>query len=992
MYVFFKKSTKIVSLFFLVLFVSSTGSLYVRAADGGSVTYSGYVYDSGGTPIYNAQVRLAIDDDGTVEYRDTYSSGTGYYSVTCPYQYATPPVAIALSAYKAGYLYSSYGATVNDGSYTHNFYLEVDIPPEPSVGWVSPANGALITFTPSSNEFSFSYSAENIDYTRLYIGPAGSSPTIQFGSDWTNEGTSISKTVDIGSYMGDLHGLVRADLRAYVSSSVVATSTRNFNFSKQIMIESEMLGDGQFDFGSQLQQIIYDPPGDKSYSTYTTETKLVTTNTINYEGAVDIHVETNVALFNIGTGAKVDVGFTGTLENEWITSVTDIEELTSSLNSNDRDLVGPGYGDLYYGEICLLLYEIHATKITYSDNTVVYSDPIFYFGIDYSDSVLKSHLTAPASWLQANPNLNPSLIDDPNVVTWSEINSGLEGGTGYREVTHETTETTSFGFSFELAVSVAIINKLGLLENSLTFSFSKKNSHDESHTDSLKTQFHIEDDDVGDYLHYDVGTDKRYGTPIFRNYYHPLNPLVRSETSSPWEHNTIDYLPPEATYPIITYNTDGDSYSPSEGDTPLVELTLTDESNISVATLLYSHDDGAHWNTVNMQERLNNPNSWYANIPGHEHGTEVLWYIFTTDNSDNSKTVKDVDSNYFSYIVINRPCAVELLSPNGGGTYENSILIQWSGSDPDDDLLTYSIGYRISGGSWTQIATGLTDMSYLWDISGIADTNTVSVIVFASDGYGGTDNDESDFVFGIDNVDIPQATILSPLTSFSYQGIVTITWSTTDPDDYVTGYDLYYSVVSGTPNWILMEDGIAANVFTFEWNTSLIVYSTSVRLKIVVQNSLDETVETTTGIFTLDNRPSIQMNLINPNGGETFTTSCVVTWNLVYSNQLIDYQIKLEYSYNSSSWTVITSGITGTSYNWNTSALMAGTNYRLRITLTATYLGYTLNPIVDISENTFAIIKPVTTPTEISGVPIIITVIALATIAILPVIKLKKRN
>jgi len=990
----FKRSTKIISLFFLLLFVSSTCLLFVRAADSGSgsVTYTGYVRNLSSNPISGATVHLAIFDgiDAEIE-SETTTSGTGYYSVTCSGSVATPTIPISLSSTKTGYLFQSYGANVNSGSYTHDFYLELDVPPVPSVGWVSPASGATITFPPTDNDFSFTYSADNIDYTRLFIGPAGASPTIQFGSDWTNEGSFIDKTVDIGSYMGSFHGLVQADLRSYVSSVAVEEASRTFNFSKQIMIESEMLEDGQFDFGSQLQQIIYDPPGDKSFSKYTTETKLETTNTVSIEGGVDIDIETGPVLFGVGTSSKVELDLTGGVSNEWVTTVIDIEELTSSLNSNDRDLVGPGYGDLYYGELCLFLYEIHATKITYSDNTVVYSDPIIYFGIDYSDSVLKSHLTAPASWLQANPNLNPSLIDDPDIVTWSEINSGLEGGTGYREVTHETSDTTTFGFSFEISVSVGVVNKVSELHtNSIMFNFDKKNSHDESQTDSLKTQFHIEDDDVGDYLHYDVGTDKRYGTPIFRNYYHPLNPLVRSETSSPWEHNTIDYLPPETTYPTITYNTDGDGYSPSEGDTPLVELTISDEADISVASLLYSIDNGAHWNLVAMSERLNDPDSWYGYLPAFEHETVVDWYIFTTDSNANSQTVLDINNDYFNYTVVNRPCTVELITPNGGDVYAESILIEWAGSDPDDDSLTYSLGYRIGGGTWTFIVTGLTNSSYLWDISGIADSDTVSVIVYANDGYGPTAYCDSIFAFGIDNVDIPSASILSPLTSFSYNGIVTITWSVSDPDDYATGYTLYYSVVSGTPSWVLMEGGIAANVFTYEWNTSAIVYSTSVRIKIAVQNSLDETVETITGIFTLDNRPSLQMNLINPNGGEIFTTDCLISWNLVYTNQLIIYQIKLEYSYNSSSWVEITSGITGTSYSWNTSALPVGTNYRLRITLTATYLGYALDPIVDISESTFMILK--STPTGINSVPLIVTIIALTALTIIPVLKLKKRN
>ena len=984
----FKRSTKIISLFFLMLFVSSTGLLIVQA-DSGSVSYSGHVYNLGGTPLSGATVRLYINDDMVPVFRETTTSGTGYYTVTTPYGYATPPVDIALLVSKTGYVSDSYGATVYDGSYTHDFYLELDVPPTPSVGWVSPPNNQLITFPQANNDFSFTYSAENIDYTRLFIGLAGPSPTTQFGSDWTDEGTSISKTVDIGSYMGSLQGLVRADLRGYVSSSVVVEATRTFNFSKVVSVETELLEDGRTELGSNLMLILYDPPGDQSYSTWTSETKVRIKNSISFEVGVEIEGQIGVELFDSGASTKTTVDLSGGPDFAWENVFTDIEELTSSLNTAERDLVGPGYGDLYYGEYEIFVWEIYATKTTYADSTIVYSDPYIYYGIEYSDHALVSRENAPSSWLQQNPNINTALYDDTNTVQWIEDSSILEGGTGAREVTHEESNSFEWGINFEFTISHETRAKICGTGTAITGHFTFKYDHDDEITNSIKTVFHIQDDDSADYFRYDVGIDKRFGVPIFRNTPN-ANPILISESSSPWEHNTRDVIAPVTTYPVITLNTDFDDYSPSEADTPLVELTITDESNISVASLIYSYDNGDNWNTISMAERLNDPNSWYANIPGFEHGTVVLWYIFTTDNNDNSKTVLDVDLDYFSYTIVNRPCTVELTTPNGGEVYEESILIEWAGSDPDDDSLTYNIGYRIGGGSWTLIATELTDTSYLWDISGFADSDTVSIIVYAYDGSGGTDNDESDFVFGIDNVDIPDASILTPLTSFSYEGIVTITWSVTDPDDYITGYELYYSVVSGTPSWVLMEGGVAANVFTYEWNTTAIVHSTNVRIKIVVQNSLAETVETSTGIFTLDNRPALQMNLINPNGGEIFTTSCQITWNLVYTNQLIIYQIKLEYSYNSSSWIEITSGITGTSYNWNTTDLQAGTNYRLRITLTATYLGYALDPIVDISESTFMIIKQ--TPTGINSVPLIVTVIALASLTIIPVLKLRKRN
>ncbi len=877
------------------------------------------------------------------------------------------------------------------GTVSYSFvpvFTKYTAPPE--LGWISPENNALITFQPSSNSFSFTYSASNFDYVRLYIGPTGSIPTTQFGGDYTDEGTSISKTVDIGEHMNELQGLVRADLRGYVGGSVVKTVTRTFNFSKIITIESELLEEGQKELGSKLMLILYDPPGDQSFSSWTSETKVRIKNSIEFNIGVQIEGQIGVELFNSESTTKTTIDLNGGPDFAWENVFTDIEELTSSINDENRELVGPGYGDIYYGEFQILLWEVCATKTTYANGVTEYTNPYIRYGIDYSDHALVSRENAPPSWLNQNPNINTDLYNDPDIISWQESNSILEGGTGYREVTHEESNSYEWGINFEFTISHSTAVKIGGTGTKVTGHFTFKYDYDHEETNSIKTLFHIQDDDEEDYFHYDVGVDKRFGVPIFRNT--PTeNPLLQSKSSNPWEHNTRDVISPETSYPVITYNTDGDSYSPSEGDTPLVELTITDEADIGTALLIYSADGGNYWNTITMQERINNPNVWYANIYSHEHGTEILWYIFTQDSNGNSKTVLDMDNNYFRYTVINRPCEVTLLSPNGGETYNESILIEWSGADPDNDLLTYSIGYQTSGGSWTEIVSGLTNTSYLWDISQIADSDTVRVIIYADDGYGSTVSDESNFNFKIDNIDIPEVTLLAPQASFTYQGIVSISWSIEDPDDYITGFSIYYSTATDTQTWILIDETIGPEKITFDWVTNnSIVYSTNTRLKIVAQNALAETVEAISGIFTIDNRPSMTLNLINPNGGEIITTSCLISWNLHLGDPAIIYQIKLEYSVNNSEWITIDSGLTGTSYEWNTTGLPTGPNYRVRITLTATYLGFELDPITDISESTFAIIGSSNSLTVPTSLPLFITIIALFSLATVPLAKIKK--
>ena len=109
--VILNKLSKIVTLFILFLFVGTTGFLLVQVdaiGPGGSVTYSGYVRDTSSNPISGATVRLTVNDNLVPVWSETTTSGTGHYTVTRSYEEATPPVDIALSAVKTGYVFGSY--------------------------------------------------------------------------------------------------------------------------------------------------------------------------------------------------------------------------------------------------------------------------------------------------------------------------------------------------------------------------------------------------------------------------------------------------------------------------------------------------------------------------------------------------------------------------------------------------------------------------------------------------------------------------------------------------------------------------------------------------------------------------------------------------------------------------------------------------------------------------------------------------------------------
>ena len=119
----------------------------------------------------------------------------------------------------------------------------------------------------------------------------------------------------------------------------------------------------------------------------------------------------------------------------------------------------------------------------------------------------------------------------------------------------------------------------------------------------------------------------------------------------------------------------------------------------------------------------------------------------------------DPNENVYSYFVINRAPTISVISPNGGESYENSIDIEWSAEDPDDDELTFSVIYNLAGTGWTLIATNVTGNSYDWDPGDLPYTEKMVIKIIADDGYGGFADDTSDYVFTVEG--IPLATGLS---------------------------------------------------------------------------------------------------------------------------------------------------------------------------------------------------------------------------------------
>ena len=151
--------------------------------------------------------------------------------------------------------------------------------------------------------------------------------------------------------------------------------------------------------------------------------------------------------------------------------------------------------------------------------------------------------------------------------------------------------------------------------------------------------------------------------------------------------------------------------------------------------------------------------------------------------------------------------SVTVISPNAARlTLSGSQTIAWTGSDLDNDPLTYAVLYSNNNGTnWTGVGAGITETSYSLDFSTLAGTTGASglIKVMVSDGFY-TVEDTSDNTFTVDNKP-PSAIILSPSSgaSFITGPQIVLESSGMDFEDGPLG--------DSALSWVSSQDGVLGN-------------------------------------------------------------------------------------------------------------------------------------------------------------------------------------
>lgn len=604
-------------------------------------------------------------------------------------------------------------------------YFNISI--APYIKWVSPSENQHIIFPIGDPIFYIQYSFRKLVNATLEIN------SIDFGSVWNKS------SIDLSPYNGSIDGVVTAILYGYEEGNPIpiVSDTRDFTFSKVISDITELLDYGTEFIGEKLYLILHDPPGDNSFSGYAESTSLSIGINSHFTQSHGFGVEAEGSLFGVGLGASANIKATWSTESQYQFKVTDVTELISSVDNYNKDFIGPGYGDRYWGEAISYSWNLKAFYRTYFNGTQRYEKPTVYWGLTRSGESFLNDYNVPNNWRNLNPvHNNYSNVDWKNNLT-------IAGGSPFSK-TYTTVTSNKRIDSFQINFDASVTAILGPISLTYSMGLEWQNQQEYGNEQEFKTSFTINDDESTDQISLEYGIDKLFSTYIFRT--HPVSCM----TSNPLEYDTFDYVPPILEFPNINLDSNHDGLAPCMDDSPIITVEIEDEGGIQVAYIFFSINNGFNWDSAFLSEHVANPGTWEGIIPAHPHGTSVLWYIETWDVVGSNTVRKDPQGNPYSYTVINRAPEVSIITPNGAEAFKNEITIQWSAFDLDGDSLIYALAYNDAGKGWRLISTNLTDNSYIWDVSNIPYSDSISIKVIAYDGYGGISEDTSDFIFTIE--------------------------------------------------------------------------------------------------------------------------------------------------------------------------------------------------------------------------------------------------
>ncbi len=320
-------------------------------------------------------------------------------------------------------------------------------------------------------------------------------------------------------------------------------------------------------------------------------------------------------------------------------------------------------------------------------------------------------------------------------------------------------------------------------------------------------------------------------------------------------------------------------------------------------------------------------NSLYLN---KESGIWLFEYCYRSEivnntlySNGNGISLRKSEDNIISYNII--------YSNNGGGV----ILEQ--GSD-DNRIIFNNLSGNNAGGhqAYDDGSNNVFAFNY-WDDWTIPDADTDGIVdnPYIIDG-GNQDPYPLTSQYSTTTPDILTSPILLlPNGGEFLGGIEPIQWlPVIDSLGHDVEYSINYSVDNGLTWEILVSELTTTN---YSWNTSTVADGSTYLMKVIAHCSEGEIADDTSdGMFSVHNfLPS--PTILSPSSGEILNGTIPIQWSV--SSDLFGHDVTYAVYYssdNGNTWNLLISGLDSNGYNWDTTALIEGINFTIRVVATCT--------------------------------------------------------
>lgn len=181
-------------------------------------------------------------------------------------------------------------------------------------------------------------------------------------------------------------------------------------------------------------------------------------------------------------------------------------------------------------------------------------------------------------------------------------------------------------------------------------------------------------------------------------------------------------------------------------------------------SVYFSHNSGVDWEMI-----VGNLTTTYFEWNTTSEVATTHYLIRVVAECSEGLSVFDVSDGEFT-LIEHTLSEFAIMAPSDNGPFDANLLIDWEEAvDSWSWTVSYSIQYSSTGGySWNDLASGLTDTSYQWDISQLDEDDTYLVKVIAS-ADGGVTSESTSVLFSIQH-ETTSTTSTTTSTTFDGEG------------------------------------------------------------------------------------------------------------------------------------------------------------------------------------------------------------------------------